>query len=121
MVKKSLILASSLVASTIFLSASILPVAYAQTPRLGSFRDTETLTVERDSVPEMREEVRQELSDLRLPIQQQLALENQIMIEIQKEISVDDDIIEVAITIIIDCTFFPRCVVIVDGVPILRT
>jgi hypothetical protein len=41
-------------------------------------------------VPEMREEVRQELSDLRLPIQQQLALENQIMIEIQKEISVDD-------------------------------
>lgn len=119
MVNKSLILASSLVASIIFLAASILPVAYAQTPHLESFRDTETITVERDSLAEMREEVRQELSDLRLPIQQQLALENQIMIEIQKEISVDDDIIEVSI--IIDCRNWPRCLVIIDDVVILRT
>ena len=46
----STILAATIVASTILLAASILPVAYAQTPRQGSFRDTETFTLKGNSL-----------------------------------------------------------------------
>jgi hypothetical protein len=74
----STILAATIVASTILLAASILPVAYAQTPRQGSFRDTETFTVEGDSLAELRQDARGEVNALPIPNAQKAAVLNDI-------------------------------------------